>query len=462
MEKSLRNEHPEPGSFRDPSGSVFYRNGNVFRQINLTCKDDYEMMMSSGLYSSLTDAGLLIRHEEVKENFFNPRRGYKVIKPEPVEFISYPYEWCFSQLKDAAITTFEIQKIAIKHGMSLKDSSAYNIQFMNGKPVFIDTLSFEKYKEGRPWVAYKQACQHFLAPLALMVNRDISFNRFLRIHVEGIPLDLASSILSFRTFFNFPLLIHIHLHSKSQKHYADKTISKNEKSLKKKSLLGLVDSLETAISGMKWHPEGTEWAEYYEDTNYSEDGIREKEKIIEGYLARIKPDNVWDFGSNDGRFSRVASEKGINTISFDNDPAAVEKNYSQAVSNNERNILPLLFDINNPSPGIGWDNRERKSLRERGPADTIFALALVHHLAISNNLPFDKIASYFADNCRNLIIEFIPKNDSKVKKLLSTREDIFPDYHRDSFESIFSRYFNILERNIITESKRSLYLMEKK
>lgn len=452
----------EPSSFRDPSGFLFYIDDQIYRQINKTYKENYDYLMNSGLYKTLVDADLLIPHIEVDISGPEPDKAYKIIKPEPVPFISHPYEWCFAQLKDAALTTFKIQKIALDFEMTLKDCSAYNIQFVKGKPTFIDTLSFEKYHEGQPWIAYRQSCQHFIAPLALMSYRDIRLNQLFRIYIDGVPLDLASSLLPSSTNFKASLLSHIHLHAKSQKHYADKAVKIGGHKISRLSFMGLIDNLESATRKMDWKAKGTEWADYYEDTNYSIDAINHKKKIVADFLDKTNPGIVWDIGANDGLFSRIASDKKMLTISFDIDPAAVQKNYLQSVKNNEEYILPLLLDLTNPSPGIGWENTERISLMHRGPADTAFSLALIHHLAISNNLPIGKIAYFFSQVCKSLIIEFVPKDDSQVQKLLSTREDIFPDYTQQDFEIEFKKYFTINNIENINDSKRTIYLMKKR
>ncbi len=418
--------------------------------------------MSSGLYKNLVDAELLIPHEEVEIDSAQPDKSFKIIKPEIIPFVSYPYEWCFSQLKEAALVTLKVQKMASRFGMSLKDGSAYNIQFRKSKAVFIDTLSFEKYIEGRPWIAYRQFCQHFLAPLSLMSFRDIRLNQLFRVYIDGVPLDLASSLLPFRTYFKASLLSHIHLHAKSQKHFADKSIRINNHKMGRLSFIGLIDNLESSIKKLKRPSQDTEWADYYEDTHYSVDALQHKKRIVADFLDKTNPKIVWDLGANIGMFSHIASNKGILTISFDIDPVAVEKNYHKCVKNGETNILPLLLDLTNPSPGIGWNNLERLPLLERGPADTVFALALIHHLAISNNLPFDKIASFFNKICNYLIIEFVPKNDSKVQKLLSTREDIFRDYTQIKFENEYMKYFIIQDTLKIKDSERTLYLMLRK
>ncbi|MBA4320382.1 MAG: SAM-dependent methyltransferase [Flavobacterium sp.] len=458
MKKKLK---IDPASFRDKSGFVYYDRGEIYRQINYDYKENYDLLMRSGLYENLTRNRYLISHEEAAlakdENFC----GYKKIKPEDIPMISYPYEWCFSQLKEAALLTLDIQKISMDYGMSLKDASAYNIQFYKGKPIFIDTLSFEKYKVSEPWVAYRQFCQHFFAPLALMSLKDARFNQLFKIFIDGIPLDLASSLLSFRTFANLSLLAHIHIHAKSQKHFASKSMSVKKYKMSHKSFLGLIDNLESSIKKMEYRYIDSEWSNYYDNTNYSSESLLHKSKIIESYLERIKPSNVWDLGANDGKFSRIASNMGVYTIAFDYDHDAVEKNWHQCRRMGEKMILPLMMDLANPSSGIGWNNSERLSLTERGGADAVFALALIHHLRITNNIPLENIAEYFRHLSEYLIIEFIPKSDSQVKKILSTREDIFMDYHQSEFEVIFKKYFYVIESIKIIDSERILYLMRK-
>jgi hypothetical protein len=449
------------GSFRDPSGFLFWQNGSLYRQVNTTYRDNYEHLMKSGLYEALTTDGLLIPHEEIEIDFPQPDLAYNVIRPELIPFISYPYEWCFSQLKDAALTTLRIQKICLDFGMSLKDCSAYNIQFRKGRPVLIDTLSFEKYREGQPWVAYRQFCQHFLAPLALTSYKDTRLNQLLRIYIDGIPLDLASSLLPFHTYLMFSLLSHIHLHARSQKRFSKKTVDTRRYEVSRSSFLGIIESLESTVRKQKWQPHSMEWADYYQDTNYSSDAFAHKKQIVVEFIDKIGPRSVWDLGANVGVFSRIASDKGIPTVSFDMDSAAVEKNYLECVRREESNILPLVLDLTNPSPGIGWGNEERLSLAERGPADCVLALALVHHLVISNNVPFNRIAEFLSGICRSLIIEFVPKSDSQVQRLLATREDIFPNYTQQFFEKEFKKYFKIESSVGIRDSQRTLYLMRK-
>ncbi|GAP13787.1 protein containg methyltransferase domain [Longilinea arvoryzae] len=451
-------------SFRDPSGFLFRREGVLYRQVNQKYQPDYDQLMHSGLYQKLVNAGLLIPHTEVDIQAEQPEIAYRVLRPEVVPFISYPYEWSFGQLKDAAMATLAIARQALDFGMLLKDASAYNIQYHLGKPVLIDTLSFEVYQEGRPWVAYRQFCQHFLAPLALMAFNDVRLNQLLRIYIDGVPLDLASKLLPGKTRLNFGLASHIHMHANAQKRYADQAVDKSAvpQRMAKISLLGLLDNLESTVRGLSWTPEGTEWADYYDATNYTREAFEEKKALVLAYIQRVRPAQVWDLGANNGEFSRLATTKGINTVAFDIDPSAVEKNYRAVKANGEQKMLPLVLDLTNPSPSLGWENRERQSLAERGPVDLALALALVHHLAISNNVPLDRLAAAFAALGRWLVIEFVPKEDSQVQRLLATREDIFPTYTLDGFEEAFSHSFDIVEKAQINGSKRTLFLMKAK
>ena len=358
--------------------------------------------------------------------------------------------------------------------MVLKDASAYNVQFHKGVPLLIDTLSFEIYQENQPWVAYRQFCQHFLAPLALMAARDIRLGQLMRIYIDGLPLDLASGLLPISSWFKPALLTHIHLHAKAQKRYEQSSVIPAKAGIQKHSLVALIHHLESAITAMQWQPAGTEWADYYEDTNYSPTAMNHKKQLVDAYLKEIKPRTVWDLGANTGVFSRIAAANDAETVAFDVDPAAVEKNYRMMegikwgqISNlspfnpfyPETNLLPLCLDLTNPSPAIGWANAERLSLIERGPADMVLALALIHHLAISNNTPLPNIASFLSQICRFLIIEFVPKNDSQVQRLLCSREDVFPDYGKDNFETSFGENFSLIKHEKIADTERTLYLM---
>lgn len=448
-------------SFRDPSGFVFKKNSEIYRQINKTYKAEYLTLTNSGLYDTLVKKNYLISHIELEPDYDTDNEFYKLIKPEQLTTISYPHEWCFSQLKDAALLTLNIQKLTMKYDMSLKDASTYNIQFKNGKPIFIDTLSFEIYNEKAPWIAYGQFCKHFLAPLALMCYTDVSLNQLFVTNIDGIPLNLAVKLLPTKARLNAGLLLHLFLHNNSnEKHQGDKIVNQAQGS-SRLALEGLLDSLISTVKGLKLPKSKTEWGDYYNNTNYTSSAFEQKKTLIKELIAKTSPKKLCDIGANRGDFTRLAS-KATECISFDIDFNAVEQNYSIVKSNNETNILPLLLDLTNPSPAIGFANKERDNFATRYKCDTILALALIHHLAISNNLPFENIASFFAELTNYLIIEFVPKSDSKVQILLGSRKDIFANYTEEQFELVFSKHFEIIEKHSISDSLRKVYLMRRK
>lgn len=439
----------------------------LYRQVNYAYQDNYDRLMQSGLYDLLTKQGSLVEHQEAGDLDLGSSAAYKILCPSKINFISYPYEWSFNQLKDAALLTLDIQLTALEYGMTLKDASAYNIQFEQGRPIMIDTLSFEQYVQDRPWMAYRQFCQHFLAPLALMAKKDVRLGKLLLAHIDGLPLDLAAGLLPGSTWLSPGLAVHLHLHARTQRAYSESGAEQNKKKSKarpvsKSGLTGIIQSLRKTVNKLECSLGGTEWGDYYDSTNYSKAAFEHKKRLLREYLELIKPARAWDLGANTGVFSRIASEMGIHTVSFDIDPAAVDDNYQQIRKKKEQNLLPLLLDLTNPSPGLGWNCRERDSLLQRGPIDCILALALVHHLAIGNNLPLDKLAEFFAGLGSNLIIEFVPKGDSQVQRLLSSREDIFKEYNQEYFEAVFSGFFHIIQREHIQDSSRLLYLMVKK
>ena len=451
-----------PGSFRDPSGFVYVRDGILYRQINEVYRDAYDQLLESGLYEVLVGERLLIPHQEASLGLAASEDAHKVLRPQPLMFLSYPYEWCFSQLKDAALATLRVQEIALRHGMVLKDASSYNIQFHEGRPVLIDTLSFEAYRENEPWIAYRQFCQHFLAPLALASRCDHRLTHLLSVFLDGVPLGLAARLLPRRTLLRLPLLLHLHLQARAERGLAEQGRARRGGRVSRQGLLGILDSLRSGIDALTWRPKaGMDWADYYQRTNYSQEAWSDKQAVVERFLDLAAPEIVWDLGANTGVFSRLAARRAKMVVALDADAAAVEANYRQCASDGETRVLPLVVDLTNPSPGVGWDNRERPALLDRGRPDILLALALVHHLAIGNNLPLAQIAQSFARLGDTFVVEFVPKTDSQVRRMLETREDIFTDYSQQGFERAFARHFRIRESHRIRGSERQLYLMAK-
>ena len=340
-------------------------------------------------------------------------------------------------------------------------------QFVGAVVASVRRVSFDVYEEGAPWVAYKQFCQHFLAPLALMAHTDVELSKLMISHIDGVPLSLASKLLPLRSRINYSLATHIHLHSRMQKEHAD-AAGKNQvkkaqsATLSKSGLSALVESLASTVTKLNWKMPQTEWGNYYSNTNYSDVAGEKKRALVDSFLARI-PDTltiVQDFGANTGEISRIAAKHCDLVVSQDIDPVAVELNYRENTTNGPTNILPLIQDFSSPSPAIGWGNAERSSFIERSQCDGLLVLALIHHLAISNNVPLENISGLFSRMTTWLVIEFVPKEDSQVERLLATREDIFANYTQQGFEKAFAEHFSIEEAAPVPESERTLYLMK--
>ncbi len=454
-----------PSSFRDPSGFLFWREGELFRQVNTVYRSDYDAVMASGLYAALVKERLLVEHEETAVPAVSPAEAYKVIHPARMPFISYPYEWCFSQLREAALTTLRIQQVALEHGLTLKDASAYNIQFRGHRPVLIDSLSFERYIEGEPWVAYRQFCQHFLAPLALMARVDVRLGKLMSAYLDGVPLDLAAGLLPWQSRLNPALALHIHAHAAAQKRLAGKSrpAARSGQRFSRNAFMALLESLRGAVRRLRWDPSKTAWAKYPESSgHYSSAAAQEKQRLVEAWLKLARPGLVWDLGANVGSYSRIAARQGCTVVAVDADPGATERNFLEAARTQDERVLPLWVDLVNPSPSLGWAGRERDSFLGRGPADLVLALALVHHLAISNNVPLPSLAEFLGRLCSWLIVEFVPKDDPQTRLLLASRKDIFTAYDQEHFEAAFGAAFEIREASSIPDSRRRMYLMRKR
>lgn len=447
-------------SFRDPSGFIFKKEEVLYRQVNKIFKDDFDHFINSGCYQSFAEKGWLIPHETIPENLTNTDDWYLTLKPASVPFISYPYEWSFDMLKDAALLTLNLLKESLQYGLILKDASPYNIQFPGNSPVFIDTLSFEKYKEQEPWIAYRQFCECFLSPLLLSSYSKQPLQQLMLAYPEGIPLAITRSLLPWRSKFSLHTYLHIHLHAG----IAEK--SKGEKGKKiiftRQKLQNLISSLEGLVKNLTLKPRSTAWSAYYDEASQRKDYLLHKKEIINDWID--KTDNIKtaaDLGSNDGEFSFLLANKNIQTIAGDFDPQCINNLYNRLKDKKTTYILPLIIDIANPSPAIGVNNEERTAFTSRLNADLTLALALIHHLAIGRNIPFDLIAGFFQHVTHQLIIEFIPKEDEKVQGMLTGKKDIYTAYTVTDFEKAFTKYFKIIDTKAITGSGRVLYRMTK-
>ena len=451
---------PHSASFRDKSGHIFQSNGEFYRYIAPGFLPEFDKLGKSGLFDELVDEGLLLSHALLEET---PDNG-RILKPQQLDFMSYPYEWCFGQLQAAARVTLNVQRRALAVNMTLKDASAFNVPIHRGRPTLIDLLSLETWNEGEPWVAYRQFCEHFLAPLALVASHGQDAGRLWKTHVDGIPLPLASRLLPWKTRLSPGLAAHVHAHAAQQARAGSVPASARAPKISKNGLLGIIDHLDATVAGLKPPQPKTAWSHYYEETNYEREAMDAKVALVGRYLDAVTPapKTVWDFGANDGRFSRLASERGAFTLALDIDPEAVERAWGEVKGRGETRLLPLVMDLADPSAARGWAGQERESLLQRGPADVGLALALVHHLAIGHNVPLEKIAEFFARACKTLIVEFVPRGDSQVKRMLATRKDIFDDYHQSGFERAFEPHFERLGRESIPGTQRTLYLLRRR
>lgn len=450
-------------SFRDPSGYVYKQNGEILRVINKPYQKTWQALNSTSLLNKVLEAGLVIPFEKAPDS----AGGLPTIKSELIPFVSYPYEWCFGQLKAAALHTLSLQILCLENGFSLKDASVYNIQFKGAKSAFIDHLSFEQRIEDKPWSGYLQFCKHFYAPLILAKYYSFPILKLFSSWIDGLPLDFASSLLPITSYLSPNIAIHIHAHAKMQAKHSDARKSSSKvKSLRisKQSVINLCQALYNSIEQTKLPQVKTEWGDYYQDTNYTEEAEAEKKALLNNIASQHPGSLAVDLGANTGVYSKILSNHYSYVIAADIDALAVEKHYQLLKKENNQKILPLVFDLGNPSPGIGWGNEERDTFQSRCQADCISALALIHHLVMTAGIPFSLVAEYFASLLKPggiLIFEFVPKEDSQVQRLLAAREDIFDDYTESTCLSAFSKYFEITERFGISESLRSIHVFKK-
>lgn len=459
--QETQNRHS--ASFRDPSGNIVVKDGDIYRVVNPVYFSQYDSLTNDGFYKKLIENSLLIPHEEVSRD-----NNSILIRPERIPFFSYPYEWSFSQYKHAALHTLKLQKYCLQHGYTLKDATAFNITYHNGAPVFVDTLSFDVYIEGEPWRAYKQFIMHFLGPLVLAKYHGTDMLKTLLQYIDGIPLQKIAKLLPFATRFNPVLYTNIHLAAKYDAKYSNKEEGTGKKiAISKAAQLKIVDSLYNYIKGLELN-EKTQWKEYYTFTNYDAASFESKKQLVRKWCEKIDATKVIDVGGNDGTFSRVLKDFATELLVTDIDANAVDYNYMQVLKNKERNILPLVSDLLNPSPGIGLNNEERSPLLERivsSKYDVTMALALIHHISLTGNVPFDMSAKLFASLTPYLIIEFPDRGDSWVDFLLKSKREFaghFDSYNLSNFEAVYTQYFDIIERQPIANTQRTMYLLKRR
>ena len=455
-----------PSSFRDPSGYIAEIDGEIYRFIHPTAQENFAKYIDSGLHAELTSAGLIIDHQDLGLSFALAPHGWQTIKPNRVDRISYASEWCFSQLRDAGLLTLEVQTRALKKGFSLKDASSYNVQFDGAKPVFIDTLSFEPSKGDESWVAYRQFCEHFLAPVALMSYCKPDIYKLWNAQIDGVTISLASSLLPLKSWFNLGITTHIHLHALSGSKVDD---GANNGNVKSRSLSGfqlnLANSLNKTLNSISEPKNPSNWANYRQDNTYQHSDAQSKLKFIKEVVNGIGAKNILDLGSNDGHYSKELSKVGLTCTAVESDLACCEFLYKKSKEDKSlENLLGLHIDLCNPTPSYGWASKERASFTSRYKFDLVLALALIHHLSIGQNVPYERVASYLAELSENLIVEYIPPADVMSQKLLFSRPALQGDaeniFGHNSFEECFTRYFHIIKTSSEIAGGRILYQMK--
>ena len=460
-----------PGSYRDPEGFVFFQDNRVFRALTKDGLVSYRDFRQSPLYQWLEEENWVTRTWETDAASvgaiaakFPEITG--VIEQSRIPFISYPYEWSFDMLKDAALHTLDLLLRSGQYGFTLKDATTYNIQFMGHRPIFIDILSIAKYVPGTPWAGYTQFCQQFLFPLALTAHKDVDFQPFLRSYFEGIPLHVMQSLLGRWGWRKSGMFKHVFLQSFFQTGFqADNPALQSSFQTLKFSLdhvNALVRTMKKVITQL--HPSFSQrhWVGYSENRSYTSPEIEAKQRFVDKHLETVRPHTVWDLGCNTGEFSIIARKYTDLVVAADADPESVNYLYRHCRENGIPGILPLVLDVTNPSPGLGWNNLARQGFLDRGKPTMVLMLALLHHLCLTHNVPFAYIFDLLlVVEAKYVVIEFVPKSDPMVKKLLANREDVYPWYNLPAFETEAFKHFSLVERHELPAGKRVLYCLKR-
>ena len=456
----MKNLNRHLASFRDPSGFIYEKDGEIFRFVSSTYRLHFEKLISSGLYYELIEKKQLLPFEELSENHTGQSDWLTTLRPLQIPFLNYAWEWSFEQLKDAALTTLAICKSALEKGMILKDATHFNIQFVNGNPLLIDTLSFEIYEEGSSWIAYRQFCECFLNPLLLASFCKMEAHKLLLSYPEGVSTSHTSQWLPLSSKFNASVLLHVHLHAKVSTK-KNNIAGIKTKSFSKKSIFNILQSLDDCITKLKPDAGVSTWNNYYAETIISNEYLAEKKKLVSSWLNTIKYTSALDLGANDGEFSMLCSKEAL-VVAADFDSSCISNLYTKLKHKKISNIVPLVIDVSYPTPSMGWINKEQPAFLSRKKFDLCLALAFFHHIVIGKNITMEMMANFFADRCNYLLIEFIPKTDPKVIEMLKSRKDIFQNYSQEIFETAFSVYFAIQQKESIPNSERTLYILQRR
>jgi len=453
----------ESGSFRDPAGTIFYINDRIFRKINKAGLDRINFLEKENIIEESIKRKYLIQTKilnDDEKNKLNLNISDVILEHIKIPYISYPYEWSFNQLKTAAIFHLDFNLFLLDLGATLIDASAFNIQYIGSKPIFIDTLSIEKYVDGEPWKGHKQFCENFLNPLILKSKKGIKFNNWFKGNLEGIQTDDLDKILSIFDKFSYNIFIHVYLLNKLDQKFASnkslKPINK-KKNFPKKNLILILKQLKRFISKLEDHKSISTWDDYSKNNSYTELEENKKKQIVEEFIKKNNFNLIADLGCNDGEYSELSLKNGCKSvIGFDFDINTIDRAHKKAVIKN-LNFLPLFFDASNPSGNIGWNEKERKSFKTRSKFDAILALAFEHHLAIAKNIPLNEVINWLVSLAPTGLIEFVPKNDLTIIKMLELKGDIFPNYTIENFENALSLKSKILSKSKVSDSGRIIY-----
>ena len=462
MKKLTINE----GSFRDPDARVAHFNDSVYRIIYQNGFKKFDLikrLLQNKIISEYLVNTEEVGQEELRLLELENQNDIKVFKHEKIDYISYPYEWSFHRLKDAALHHLNLHINLLKNDATLIDAYSYNIQFNNYSPTFIDLMSIKEYSEGEFWIGHKQFCESFLNPLVLKSKLGIDFNNWFKGNLEGIDTGQLSKLLKLRHMFSWNIFYNIFLLNYFEKKYKkneDLKKTKNKK-LKKSYYLSILSNLVSFISGLKPKIETSVWGEYSRDNTYDDDEKKNKYEFISSYFNKTKSARVLDLGCNNGEYSKLALKSGCGSVvGLDYDLNAIDEAY--LVSKKEKlNFLPLYFDVSNPSSNIGWQQKERKGFMERLNFDTVIALAFEHHLTIAKNIPLEDVVNWIISLAPRGIIEFVPKNDVTIQSMIKLKGDIFQNYNLKNFKSFLSKRTKITSEKIVSKSGRTLFSFEK-
>lgn len=450
------------GSFRDPSGHVYETESAIFRTVAPIAADNYEAARDQGLLKRLVKDGRIVglcEVDPVEYGLASDVASYLLRHPR-LPYISYPYEWSFSLLRDAALFHLDLNLELLEQGFTLSDASAYNVQFVGPKPVFIDHLSIRRYRDGEFWTAHRQFCEQFLNPLLLRSISGVAHNAWYRGNVEGIPVADLAKLLPLRRRLSWRVLTHIVLQNRFQQNAGQSNdIAKLQKRrLPHAGYKGMMTQLRRWIAGLASSRIGsTTWQNYADCNTYDDTEKAEKAKFISKFTETVRPETLIDLGCNTGDYSKVALANGARrVIGFDFDQQALDRAHERAKAE-DLDFLPLFLDAKNPSPDQGWLQAERYGYGSRANADGVLALAFIHHLAIAHNVPLEQAIGWIVQTAPSGVIEFVPKADPTVRQMLALRDDIFPDYDIATFSALLQNRARIHQQEMISNSGRTLF-----